>query len=175
MTMITFTTENRRFTYRVVGIALHDGHVLLQSDERADFWFPPGGRAELLEAAHETLTREMHEELAVQVHVERLLWVVENFFVYKGRAGHELALYFLMHLPPDSPRLAKETPFICYEEGVRLTFQWFALDALATLPLYPTFLRTRLHTLPQAIEHLVHTDAASAAELAAIRAAAATP
>jgi len=47
--MITFEEGEKRFTYRVAGIALDVDRVLLLRTEKDDFWFLPGGRVELLE------------------------------------------------------------------------------------------------------------------------------
>ncbi|HKV58574.1 MAG TPA: NUDIX domain-containing protein, partial [Ktedonobacteraceae bacterium] len=74
--MITFDRGNLRFSYRVTGVAIRDGKVLLQKPVEGGFCFLPGGRAELQESAGETLRREMQEELHVDVTVGRLLWVV---------------------------------------------------------------------------------------------------
>ncbi len=78
--MITFDADRARFNYRIVAIIRHDDHVLLCQEEGQDFWFMPGGRAELLEPSTETVVREIREELGVEAHVERLVWIVENFF-----------------------------------------------------------------------------------------------
>ncbi len=47
-TMITFKPAEIRFTYRVGGILIHHEHVLCQAASEEDFWFLPGGRAELV-------------------------------------------------------------------------------------------------------------------------------
>ncbi len=156
--MITFQRGPVKFTLRVVAVVLHHDAVLVHRAAPDDFWALPGGRAELLESAEETLVREMREELGVAAHVERLLWVVENFFTFRGRPRHELGLYFLVTFPPDSPIYRQVGPFDGEEEGVRLIFEWQPLDALAGFRLYPTFLRSRLRSLPSGIEHIVHTD-----------------
>ncbi len=91
--MITFEEGGKKFNYRVVGIALDVDRVLLLRTEKDDFWFLPGGRVELLEPSQDALIREMREELEVDVRVERLVWVVENFFEYEGKFCHELALF----------------------------------------------------------------------------------
>ena len=70
--MITFARGPLRFNYRVVGIAINDGRVLLHRAETDDFWALPGGRAELMEPASVTLQREMQEELGIEVQVLRL-------------------------------------------------------------------------------------------------------
>ena len=98
--MITFDRDNIRFTNRIVGIAYDGDRVLLHRAVADDFWALPGGRAELLETAAETLRREMCEEMNEDVEVERLVWIAENFFEHNGRTHHEIGFYFLMHLPP---------------------------------------------------------------------------
>jgi ADP-ribose pyrophosphatase YjhB (NUDIX family) len=156
--MITFEEGEKRFTYRVAGIALDVDRVLLLRTEKDDFWFLPGGRVELLESSRDALIREMREELEVDVHVERLVWVVENFFEHRGKSYHELALYFLMSFPPDSHLYERSEAFLGNEEGLKLIFKWHPLDELAEMRLYPAFLQERLHSIPQITEHIVHTD-----------------
>ncbi|HKP52277.1 MAG TPA: NUDIX domain-containing protein [Chloroflexia bacterium] len=160
--MITFKSERSAFNYRIVGVALHEGRVLLHKGESEDFWTLPGGRAELGEPATETLKREMREELEVEVEIERLLWVVENFFTYLDRSWHELALYFLMSLPHDSALQKQTSPFYGYEdlqaERMLLIFEWHPLDSLDNITLLPSFLKQGLKALPDQPKHVVHTD-----------------
>jgi ADP-ribose pyrophosphatase YjhB (NUDIX family) len=155
--MITFGTGDVQFTNRVVGVAVHDGYVLLHRAERDDFWALPGGRGELLEPSEGTLVREMREELGVEIRVVRLLWVVENFF-QDTRSHHELGLYYLMDLGPDYSHYDPDVPFLGEEDGLRLIFRWFPVDGLEAVRLYPTFLRTALRSLPRTTQHVVHTD-----------------
>jgi 8-oxo-dGTP pyrophosphatase MutT (NUDIX family) len=64
----------------------------------------------------------MLEELGVLVKVERPLWFVENFYEYAGQSCHEIALYFLMHLPAGCKYLELDS-FQGYEEvGYSLPF-----------------------------------------------------
>src|SRR5438270_12474108 len=101
-TMITFKPGEIRFTYRVGGILIRNEHVLCQAASEEDSWFLPGGRAELGESASISLLREMQEELGVPMKVERLLYVVENFFTDTNDDWHELGFYFLITAPADS-------------------------------------------------------------------------
>src|SRR5215469_9636461 len=103
-TMITFKQGGMKFTYRVGGIAIHKGDVLLQkatADPHKAFWFLPGGRAELGESASQALLREMLEELHIPVTIERPVFLLENFYEEDAMLHHELGIYFLMQLPPD--------------------------------------------------------------------------
>jgi ADP-ribose pyrophosphatase YjhB (NUDIX family) len=133
--------------------------VLLHRADHEPFWTLPGGRAEHGEPAEQTLVREMREELETDVQVDRLLWVVENFFEYDGLSYHELAFYFLIRLPPDSAYLHVEA-FDRSDAGVPLRFRWFPVrrEALVALPLMPAFLPAGLTDLPQSVAHIVQRD-----------------
>ena len=100
----------------------------------------------------------MREELAIDVEVIRLLWVVENFFEYEGVHVHELGLYFLMQVPDGWPQRTSQAAFEGYEGHIALTFQWFTLDALEQLRVYPSFLPQALRELPSEARHVVHRD-----------------
>jgi 8-oxo-dGTP pyrophosphatase MutT (NUDIX family) len=155
--MITFDEGRIRFINRVVGIALDRGRVLLHRTDDMNFWALPGGRAELLEPSPETLVREMREEIGVDVTVERLLWLAENFFEYGPRSFHEIGFYFLMHLPPDSP-LRDQSTFLGHEGNMPVYFEWHPIATLENIALFPTFLRTGLKSIPANIVHIIHTD-----------------
>jgi len=161
--VIRFDQGSRRFNYRVVGVAIHDGMILLHQAGDEPFWTLPGGRAELGEAAEQTIQREMREELSTDVEVLRLLWFVENFFDYDGLSYHEIALYFLIRFPADSRPLSLRA-FEAADGETTLRFRWFPLEeeTLASLPLMPPFLPSSLGKLPASVTHLVHRDIASA-------------
>lgn len=156
--MITFERENVCFNYRIAGVAIRDGKVLVQQPQVGGYYFLPGGRAELQEPAKETLRREMQEELQVDVTVGRLLWVVENFFNFEGMDFHELGMYFLMTFPEDSPVNDTSKTFALQEGRHAFTLLWHSLDDLGTVPIYPSILETALQAIPEQTEHIVHVD-----------------
>lgn len=156
--MLTFDDGHRRFTLRTAAVVWHDGRVLVHRAARDNFWSMPGGRVEWLEPAGEALRREMREELGLEARVERLLWVIENFFLDKGCTYHEVAFYFLVSFLPEAAIYHSDGPFCGQEEAMPLVFGWFPVDQLEAVPLYPTFLRTALRRLPPVTEHVVHCD-----------------
>jgi ADP-ribose pyrophosphatase YjhB (NUDIX family) len=156
--MITFEEDHIRFTNRIVGIAYDGDRVLLHRAITDDFWALPGGRAELLETAAETLRREMREEMNEDVEVERLVWIAENFFEHNGRAHHEIGFYFLMQLSPDSPLRQKAEPFYGQEGDLRIVFEWFPVETLEQVHVFPRFLRTGLKDLPTSSVHVVEHE-----------------
>jgi ADP-ribose pyrophosphatase YjhB (NUDIX family) len=156
--MTDFAMASDHLNYRVVGVCIHDGHVLLHREEKDDFWVMPGGRPRLCETSRDALVREMKEEIAAHVEVLRLLWVVENFFQYAGEQWHEIAFYYLMSLPEVSPYRDVRADFTGQEGDVTLLFDWFRIDEIERVRLHPTFLRTALGALPDSPVHVVHVD-----------------
>jgi ADP-ribose pyrophosphatase YjhB (NUDIX family) len=155
-TMITFKPGEIRFTYRVGGILIRNEHILCEADSSQNYFFLPGGRAELGEAASATILREMQEELGVLMEIERLLYVVENFFADPNNISHELGLYFLMTAPADSYlNQSLETINRVDEVGNQLRFDWLPIAQLETFPLYPPFFQKALQEIP---EHTVHIE-----------------
>lgn len=155
--MITFTRENKKFTYRIAGIAISDGHVLLQRAEAGNEWFVPGGRAELLETAQDGLRREMREELHSDIRVDRLLYVIENFFSPGDIAHHELGLYFSIAFVDDRMYDTQRT-FLVQDANIPFIFQWIPLHTLEAVVLYPLCLQKALQSIPETTQHIVHFD-----------------
>lgn len=155
--MITYTEGKTRFNYRVAGVTLSAGKILLQRLEQDGFWVLPGGRCELLENSATALRREYAEELGVLPTIVRPLWLVENFFVYDDLSFHELPMIYKTDLPRDSVPYSLEE-FSGKETAVRLRFKWFPLDEVGSITLYPSFLRKRLDPLPERLEHIIHHE-----------------
>ncbi len=153
--MITFKSNAIRFTYRVGGILMQNEHVLCQAVPEEGFFFLPGGRAELGEPASTSIVREMQEELGVLMEIERLLYVVENFYAEPEYSSHELGLYFLMTTPADSYLIQSLEPFDRVDEaGNHLRFEWLPIAQLETLPILPPIFQTVLKDIPESTLHI---------------------
>jgi 8-oxo-dGTP pyrophosphatase MutT (NUDIX family) len=156
--MITFERDDCRFNYRVAGIALHNGAVLVHRAENDPFWCLPGGRCEMGEDAAGALHREMIEEIGAEPVVGPLAWIVENFFTYEGVRNHELGFYFTMRFPDGSPLYGRGETFDGYEPGVRLIYRWVPLEELASLVVKPSFIAARIASMNDIVEHIVHVE-----------------
>ena len=156
--MTDSATASTQLNYRVAGVCIQDGHVLLHRDDKADFWVMPGGRPRLFESSLDALVREMKEEITTHIEVLRLLWVVENFFEYIGEPTHEISFYYQMLLPEESPYRDVKMDFTGQEGDVTLLFHWFRIDEIERVRLLPTFLRTALSALPDSPVHVIHVD-----------------
>lgn len=133
-------------------VVIRRGRVLLGRGEDEDFWTLPGGHIEPGEMSGQALLREVAEELGVaDARLGRLLWVVENHFVYRGERHHEVGFYYLVELPAGAlPICGGE--FTGPEAGV--CFRWLALSEIAGFDIRPRFLSTGLSALPDRFEHL---------------------
>jgi 8-oxo-dGTP pyrophosphatase MutT (NUDIX family) len=158
---IVWDTDEGRFNYRVAGVCIAHGRVLLTQVVGDDFWFMPGGRCQLLEPAAAALAREMREELGVPVRIGRLLWINEEFFVLGGRSWHEVGLYFRATLPADADYRDQDRTFIrpAPEGEVLFAYRWFPVGEVDRIRLFPVFLRTALRRPPRTPRHVVGHEA----------------
>lgn len=144
-----------QFNYRVAGVLIEDGHVLLHRGEGDDHWVLPGGRCKLMEHSRAALARELREELQEDVEIGRLLWFAEMFFGEHGQHWHELSMFYEARLPQTSVWHDKSRSFRIEDGGVPLIFEWFPLARAAEINLVPQFLREGLGNLPAAPQHLL--------------------
>jgi len=156
--MITFEKDNIVFLCRAGGIAVHENKVLLNKDEHGDFWWIPGGRCELLETTKEALLREMEEELNTRIVIDRLLYVIENFFILDGKNHQEIGFYYLVHFPEDFYPKTVNSIFLGQEGENKLIYQWFEINDLGNVRLFPSILRKKLKNIKGIPEHVIHVD-----------------
>ncbi|MCF0050085.1 NUDIX hydrolase [Dyadobacter chenwenxiniae] len=142
--MISLAIDGALFNYRVAGVAIVDGKVLLHKTPSDKFWSLPGGRASLFEFSKDTLIREMQEETGMDVEVGEMLWISENFFVYNDIKHHELGFYYQMEIPS----LKDQNDFIGVEGDGELFFKWHSVAEISQIKLYPEFLAAELAQNP---------------------------
>ncbi|PAF30866.1 NUDIX hydrolase [Paenibacillus sp. 7516] len=153
---ISYERNNNNFNFRVAGIVMDAGRVLLHKAGQDDFWNLPGGRVEMNEATEAAIVREMMEELGIHVEVQRLAFVNEDFFDYNGQMFHEIGFYYVIALP-EAHKLYSQIEFKGLEDNGKLTFRWFSLDELEHMEVYPVFLKKELHNLRdvKSIQHFI--------------------
>ena len=125
------------------------------------YWYMPGGRVELGESSETALVREIGEELNVALQIDRLIWVVENFYGPSPDQAHEICLYYLVSLPESAVPSAAAEFTIEESDGQKNTFRyWEPLEEIVGARVYPSFLRTALRALPRTVRHIIPRDAA---------------
>ncbi|MCF6302831.1 MAG: NUDIX domain-containing protein [Devosiaceae bacterium] len=157
---LSFLRGEDKFNYRVAGIVIRDGHVLVCREDDQDYVFLPGGRVEFGEVSEKALEREIDEELHCSGEVGNLLFSVENFFELSGEHFHELAKYYALELPVDFPFVTGKSCRTTFDEGHELTFYWVAVEggALDGINLLPKWIRGRLGDLPLSAQSLIEDE-----------------
>ena len=95
MADILFKTDDYVFSYRVGGLLIHNGKVLMQKLVGEDGYAFIGGHVAFGETTAETIVREFKEEIGADIKVERLFMVNENFFPWGTRPCQQINLYYL--------------------------------------------------------------------------------
>lgn len=137
---LLFKTDERVFSYRVGGILIKDGKILLQRLKSGEYSVI-GGHARYMETSAETLRREFFEELGVKIKVNSLIATAEIFFPWdENRNTHQIAMYYGIELDGDT--LPEAEIFSGFDElggkRVDLDFCWVELTKLTEpISFYP--------------------------------------
>lgn len=112
-----------------------------------DIWLLPGGRVEFGEASTVSVLREITEELGLEATIERLLWVVEDFYKDKEVTCHEVFWVYKLSIKESESiySVANYKPIHTTSDDV---FQWIPLVDIGNVNLVPPFLKKALKNLP---------------------------
>lgn len=136
---ILYKEENLVFSYRVGGILIHNGKILLQKPLHDDYSII-GGHVAAMETTAETLKREFKEELHADIKVGELMAVGEIFFPWGSRPCHQISLYYRVELT-DPAAIPLRGSFFGYDDldnqRINLEYCWIPLEKLADIRVYP--------------------------------------
>ena len=158
---ILFKTEDWVFSYRVAGICVQNGKVLLQTTTGEDRSFAfPGGHVAFGETNEETLIREFKEEIGADIRVGDLKWVAEVFFPWGRKPCHQICLYYMVEIL--NPEIPKDGVFLAKEhlEGRNfdLEYHWVAIEDVEKLEVYPTQPAQLLQKLDAGVQHFIYKE-----------------
>jgi len=161
---LLFKTENFVFSYRLAGILVIDGKVLLQRTlDDAGYAFP-GGHAAFSETNAETLVREFKEEISADIVVGNLKWVAEISFSWQDKPCHQICLFYRIDLVKP-PQIPLNGSFIAQEsfdgKTFDLEFSWISIKEIDTIQLYPPIAKKLLLELDGDVHHFVYKELVS--------------
>ena len=151
---ILFKTDDWVFSYRVAGICVKNGKVLLQKPVNDTAFAFPGGHVAFGETNEETLIREFKEEIGVDVRVGELKWVAEIYFPWGDKRCHQICLYYMV----DGDISDKDQFMGIEERGVPLEFWWIPLEQVQELEVYPVETPQLLQKLDAGVPHFVYNE-----------------
>lgn len=157
--VISFPMPEGRFNFRVAGIMIAEGHVLICREDDDDYAMLPGGRVELGEDSRVSLVREIAEELALPAEVGPLIATSESFYRRENEDFHELGFFYLVTLPGQGPD--GKAPWLKRrDEGHDLSFYWVPLagNGLEEYNLLPRWLPAFLRDLQAEHDHIIYDE-----------------
>ena len=91
---------------RVGAIIMKQGKFLMVGNDRAEYLYSVGGRIQVGETAEEAVKREVYEETGVELAIDRLGFIHENYFIGDsgkslGKWVYEISFFFYMNIPDD--------------------------------------------------------------------------
>lgn len=153
---LQFKSPEGRFKCRVVGIYNKEGKVLLSKLKNDDYWALVGGKAEFGESTGDAVLREFQEELGVRLELDRLLAVIENFFIPRGENNHEFLFIYLLS-DPENQLVPVEGEHLILDHP-NAVYRWFPLDELDKIPIKPVCTKAILMSIPDQLQHIVNRD-----------------
>jgi 8-oxo-dGTP pyrophosphatase MutT (NUDIX family) len=122
-------------------VFLHDGKLLVgdgyDTIKRQSFGRPLGGTIEFGESSHDTIVREIREELGAEITNLSYLGTLENIFTYNGEVGHEIVLMYRGDFV--DPSFCERSPIDGIENGNPIRAIWVPVEDFerGLMPLYP--------------------------------------
>jgi ADP-ribose pyrophosphatase YjhB (NUDIX family) len=158
---ILFKTEDYIFSYRVAGICMQNGKLLLQKPTNDSGYAFPGGHVAFGETNSDTLIREFKEEIRADISVGELKWVAEIFFPWGDKPCHQICLYYDVKLnnekqiPLDGMFIGDEN---LEERDFKIEFHWIPLDMINEIEVYPTNTAKLIQKLDDGVQHFVYRE-----------------
>lgn len=128
---------------RVGAIIMKNNKILMAGNERSDYLYSVGGRIKFGETAQEAVVREVFEETGVQMEIDRLGFVQENYFFGDaptnfGKLIYEISFFFYMKVPEHFSPVSNSFT----EDNSKEYLKWVSPDDPQKI--YPDFFRTEL-------------------------------
>lgn len=160
MSDILFKTDDYIFSYRVAGICIQNGKVLLQKPTNDNGYAFPGGHVALDETNEQTLKREFKEEIGADITVGALRWVAEIFFPWGDKPCHQICLYYDVEIgSQDTPKDGKFTEHEHIDgRNFDIEFHWIPLNEVKDISVYPTNAAELLPKFNDGVQHFVFRE-----------------
>ena len=151
------TCDDGILNIRVGAIIMKDGKILMVGNNRSSYLYSVGGRIKFGETAEEAIVREVFEETGVQMEIDRLGFVHENYFygdapTNLGKLIYEISFFFYMKVRHDFTPISESFT----EDHCKEFLRWVSLDEEITI--FPEFFKTELKNPVDTVKHFVKDE-----------------
>ena len=151
---LTLPIDEGLLNIRIGAIIIRGHSFLMVGNNRDDYLYSVGGRVKFTESTEQAVIREVFEETGVQMEIDRLGFIHENFFfgdspASAGKLIHEFSFFYYMNTPEDF-----EPVFDHLSDGeIDEYLIWITLDEKKRF--YPKFFREELLHPSKNIKHFI--------------------
>ncbi len=144
---LSIMVDDTKLNIRVGVILKYQEKVLLELSKVGSNSVIPGGRVRINEKTREALVREVKEEMAYNLDIEKLkfLEVIENFFIYEGMKVHEL--FFVYQYPVNEKEYQSLINIKDNQDSQNTYFAFITMDELDKVDLLPVKIIDIIKTL----------------------------
>jgi len=134
---------------RAAAIITSENKILLHKMRGDSFWTLAGGKIKCQETSEDAILRELKEEIATDVTVEKLLIIAENFFTFDYKLFHEFCFIYKIC---DGDKLVSNNNIFTNEN---LIYHWFNINEIPDIKIKPDFMKSVLLDMPSDLKHIV--------------------
>lgn len=154
---VSLMIKDFKFNYRVATVIRNGDKVLLHKNKNEDFYAIPGGRIKIGEDSISAIKREVFEEIGVNINVDKMIGLVENFFEYDGKKHHEVMIVFSSSFNKGSEYYNQEIIKGIEKDG-ELNLVWKSVEDIKELDVRPIKLKNTLINKQDGFFHIVNNS-----------------
>ncbi|OFI50527.1 hypothetical protein BG261_01230 [Floricoccus tropicus] len=152
---ISFELDSSIISWRTAALINDGKRILLQRKINDASLAPIGGRVKVGETFEKALRREIKEEINLNLKIDRLLFVIENFAVIDSKRYQEISFIYNIIIDNKEFKYYQDMFVI---DGIE--FVWVKISDLYSnkISLKPEILNTLTNLFPNDIVHLINND-----------------
>ncbi len=152
-----FIVGDQWFRLRACGIIVNNNQVLMSKNIEDDYYYAVGGAIQHGESSEQAVIREVQEETGLNLEIDRLLFIHENFFKTstpdRATLCHEVSFYYLMKYNGEPVVSGSKNMY-----GVDELVEWIDLQDYEISQAYPLFYAQLKDGIPENTQHIVEID-----------------
>ncbi|GGE23788.1 NUDIX hydrolase [Streptococcus himalayensis] len=144
-------SQNQIFGVRATALIMRGNRLFLSYRKETETYYTIGGAIEVGESTEEAVSREVKEELGIDVTVKQLAFIVENEFTVldnrKPLHFHNIEFHYIVEFSGEMPShmIEEKWAYPCY---------WIDVDNLVNVNVVPSFLKNHLPNWSGTMEHI---------------------